>query len=104
VEHVKPAPSTWVQTATVSWLNRNETVDQPNPQTISLFEAEDSKAQVLTKQKAREFEQLRNEHTKVHMEDQRLLSVLSMMEQSKMTEYMQCEAQERSIQPSPSKQ
>lgn len=68
VENIKPSPTTWVQTATVSWLNRNDTIDEPNLRiTHSKFEAEDSSARQASKNKAGQFENLRNEHTKVHM-------------------------------------
>jgi hypothetical protein len=30
LEELKPKPATWVHTATVSWLNQNETADIPN--------------------------------------------------------------------------
>ena len=70
VENIKPAPTTWIQNATVRWLNTNETVDIPNTGSqCSVFQASDHDERLSQLHKASVAESLRNEHTKVHEED-----------------------------------
>ena len=78
VDSIKPKPSTWVQTATVSWLNKNDTVDVPNSGiNYSHFKGQDSLERTEGLKQAALVSSLRDQHTKVHMQDQRLLTALN---------------------------
>jgi hypothetical protein len=68
---MQPQQSTWVQTATVSWIRKNKATDIDSymdvPNKISDEEDREKKADDL-------IEVLQDEHNRVHMEDQKLIN------------------------------
>lgn len=84
VESIKPKPATWIQTAAVSWLHQNHTTDVPNiADTSNSYQGTDSNDVRRAGREGQIIEALRNEHVRVHLQDQELLSQIRMSQNQK---------------------
>lgn len=77
LHEVKPKPGTWVHTAAVSWLNHNETVNMPNTYMEGNNSYVAATAPDTTKREGQLMDALRQHHTQVHIQDQRLLNAIA---------------------------
>ena len=74
---VQPKPGTWIQTAAVSWLHKNDTVDFKNindPSDNYLKVGGDEVKAV--EESSQLIDAIRNEHARVYMQDQALLTMI----------------------------
>ena len=74
---VQPKPGTWIQTAAVSWLHQNDTLDLANQMEASQTFSKTNSAEVQqVEQQSQMIDAIRNEHARVYLQDQALLRTI----------------------------
>lgn len=74
---VQPKPGTWIQTAAVSWLNKNDTIDIKNNMDVSQTYNKIGGSEVQDVEESSQLiDAIRNEHARVYMQNQALLSII----------------------------
>lgn len=74
---VQPKPGTWIQTAAVSWLTKNDTIDIRNNMDVSsTYNKVDGQEVQEVADSAQLIDAIRNEHARVYMQNQALLSII----------------------------
>lgn len=74
---VQPKPGTWIQTAAVSWLHKNDTVDLKNNMDVSQGYMKVGGEEVNDVEESSQLiDAIRNEHARVYMQDQALLTMI----------------------------